>query len=170
MNKKDISIIVATSRNDIIGKNNSLPWYSKADLKYFKNITKDNAVIMGRNTYESIGKELPKRLNVVVTSKNIENVNTAKSIEEALDFCFRNNFFKVFFIGGKSIYEEAVKLADTMYITTFINLDVEYEENDKITKMFEYDSNEWFEESYDIITEEKNRIKFAKYKRLNNES
>jgi dihydrofolate reductase len=168
--QEEISLIVATSKNNIIGLNNTLPWYSKKDLNYFKRITQENAVIMGRKTYESIGKELPKRLNVVVTSSVIEDVNTAKSIEQAIDICRSKSFKKIFFIGGKSIYEECIQHCDYAYITTFCDLEVNYSESDHVTFMFEFDKSKWLEEKCDIVKEGDSSIKFSRYKRLNNES
>lgn len=168
--QEEISLIVATSKNNIIGLNNKLPWYSKKDLNYFKRITQENAVIMGRKTYESIGKELPKRLNVIVTSSEIENVITAKSIKQAIDICRSKSFKKIFFIGGKSIYEECIPYCDYVYITTFSDLEVNYSEDDNVTFMFEFDKSKWLEEKRDTIKEGNNTIEFSRYKRLNNES
>lgn len=111
-----ISIIVAMSKNRVIGNNNTLIWKLSNDLKRFKNITDNNTVVMGRKTHESIGKALPNRRNIVITrnkdykSKDCEICN---SLEEALMLCNSNCFI----IGGGEIYKQALPIAKKLYIT-----------------------------------------------------
>lgn len=103
--------IVATDLNGGIGKDNDLPWRCKADLEMFRFLTEDNAVIMGRKTYESIGKPLPGRLNIVLTKgEPIPGVVTARSYEEALDAVDGN--MTTFVIGGGQVYKDLAPLAD----------------------------------------------------------
>lgn len=111
------NVIVAVNENLVIGKDNQLPWYSSEDLKYFKRITTNNVVIMGRKTYESIGKPLPNRVNIVIsTTTNFTEVITVKSFEEALEMA--STFDKeVFVIGGASLYEKVLDGADKLYLT-----------------------------------------------------
>tara|TARA_B100001250_G_scaffold388083_1_gene386037 strand:+ start:317 stop:781 length:465 start_codon:yes stop_codon:yes gene_type:complete len=107
-------IIVATSPEGIIGKDNTIPWYYPEDLKRFKKLTIGNTVIMGRNTWESLPiKPLPERRNIVITSNSIENIECFKSIQEAIDTCKGD----IWFIGGSGIYEEAMNLADYIDMT-----------------------------------------------------
>lgn len=116
-----IIIIAAVAKNGIIGKNGSIPWHSKAELQHFKKTTMDFPIIMGRKTWESIGKALPGRLNIVLTSKDIEsdseNMRYFKSLEKAIDYCSTLNYEKCFIIGGSQIYEQTMKIADSMILT-----------------------------------------------------
>lgn len=103
-----------------IGKNNALPWHHPEDLKKFKEITQGKTVIMGRNTYESIGRPLPNRANIVISSKAMqsdypEGVGIVRSLEYALSLC--RNQDEVFIIGGQSLYEQALPLCDKLYLT-----------------------------------------------------
>lgn len=136
-----ISIISAMSKNGVIGKDNKLPWAGleeyKWDMKQFKNLTLGNYVIMGRNTFESMGsKGLRKRKNILITKDVVEYDNpTFKidhnieevfgSLEEAISYCNKktNSFEGVFIIGGESIYRYALenKLVDSVYLTVFDN-------------------------------------------------
>jgi dihydrofolate reductase len=111
-----INIIVATSKNRVIGNNNSLIWRLPADLKRFKQITTDNTIVMGRKTYESIGKPLPNRRNIIITRDTnylVDNCEIVNSLEEALMLC--NN--DCFIIGGGEIYKQSIDIADKIYLT-----------------------------------------------------
>ncbi len=115
-----ISIIVAKAANHVIGKDNQIPWYLPADLKYFKKTTLNHHVIMGRKTFESIGKPLPKRTNIVVTRSIFflaSGCIVAHSLEEALQIARDHDEEEVFIIGGAQLYEEALPIADRIYIT-----------------------------------------------------
>lgn len=115
-----ISCIVATADNRVIGKDNQLPWYLPEDLKYFKKVTMGHTVIMGRNCYESIGRPLPKRINIVLTRDPYyasTGIQTAHHIEEALQIAEDAGEDEVFIIGGGMIYEQTEKYWDTLYIT-----------------------------------------------------
>jgi dihydrofolate reductase len=108
-------IIVAMTKAGVIGKDNVLPWKIPSEIAYFRKITSGGTVVMGRNTFESIGKNLPGRENIVVTSKGVEKADvTVFSIKEALEVATRK---RVFFIGGRKIYEEALQVADVMYVS-----------------------------------------------------
>lgn len=113
-----ISIIAAVSENGVIGVDNKLPWYIPDDLKRFKNLTKDNVVIMGRKTYESIGKPLPDRINIVVSrNKNlsIPGCIVVNSFEQAIKKANKNK--DVFIIGGGEIYNKGINYAQKIYLT-----------------------------------------------------
>jgi dihydrofolate reductase len=118
-----ISIISAFDPNKTIGFNNNLPWKIKEDLKLFKELTEKNIVIMGRNTYESIGKPLPNRMNIIITSKVIQNNNllyTFSSFEDCIKYCKKINLNKnIFVIGGRKLYKYCLdnKLIDKMFIS-----------------------------------------------------
>lgn len=121
-----LSLIVATANNNAIGRNNELPWHLPQDLKYFKSVTLGKPVIMGRKTFESIGKPLPSRTNIVVTRQKdwkFSGVLVAKSVEEALEIGqqFRNEqnnlAEEVMVIGGAEIYRYALPIADRVYLT-----------------------------------------------------
>ena len=113
-----LSIIVAMSSNRVIGVNNSLPWHLSEDLKHFKTLTTGHTIIMGRKTYESIGKPLPNRRNIVI-SRNLNafygGIEVVHSLEDA--FSTSSNDDEVFIIGGSNIYEQSLHLAEHLYIT-----------------------------------------------------
>ena len=113
-----LSIVVACSTNDVIGINNQLPWYLPADLKFFKNTTNGHTIIMGRKTFESIGKPLPNRENIVISrAKNFEanGIIVKHSIEDAIDYCKQKE--EVFVIGGANIYAQILNKIDRIYLT-----------------------------------------------------
>jgi|WetSurMetagenome_2_1015567.scaffolds.fasta_scaffold786513_2 dihydrofolate reductase len=116
----DLSLIVAVSRNGVIGAGGKMPWHLPEDLKFFKRTTLGHAVIMGRKTFESIGKPLPGRGNIVV-SRGIQTLDPAilriaPSIESAVAIA-RETDPEPFVIGGAAIYAEAMPLVTRMYIT-----------------------------------------------------
>lgn len=116
----NISCVVAVANNNVIGKDNDIPWYLPADLKYFKKITLDHHILMGRNCYESIGRPLPKRTNVIITRDPYfiaSNCLIAHSINEALEIAYDNGEEEVMIIGGGTIYKQTQDLWDTLYIT-----------------------------------------------------
>lgn len=111
-----VSLIAAIDDKRGIGKQNKLPWHLHEDLVRFKEITKGHTVIMGRNTFESIGKPLPDRKNIVITSDpqfRAEGVEIVNSVEDA----FEKAKGDVFVIGGASIFSQTIGLADKLYIT-----------------------------------------------------
>jgi dihydrofolate reductase len=113
-----ISIIAAMDRNRLIGSNNQLPWHLPADLAHFKAVTMGKPVIMGRKTYESIGRPLPGRTNIVLTRSagfQPEGVLVAESLEKAFEYVVAED--EAMIIGGSSVYEHALPLADRLYLT-----------------------------------------------------
>lgn len=113
------SIIVAISDNNAIGRDNQLLWHISEDLKFFKRTTLGSPVIMGRKTFESIGRPLPKRVNIVVSRgfNTGEEVAVAASLEEAFKVAEDTNLEKCFVIGGGQIYSQALPLVDSLIVT-----------------------------------------------------
>lgn len=115
-----ISLIVAAASNNGIGKNNRLLWHLPNDMKFFKNTTWGMVVIMGRKTFESVGKPLPGRMNIVITAQQnwqAAGVQVARSLEEAIAIAEAANFKEIFIIGGGEIYRQAMPLAQCIYLT-----------------------------------------------------
>ncbi|MEJ8574325.1 dihydrofolate reductase [Microbaculum marinum] len=119
-----LSIIVAIAENGVIGRDNGLPWRLPSDLRYFKSVTMGKPVIMGRKTFESIGRPLPGRDNIVVTRRTgftAPDVTVAYSLDEAVTlaegFARARGLDEVFIIGGAQIYAEALDRADRLYVT-----------------------------------------------------
>jgi dihydrofolate reductase len=112
-----VSIVVAIAKNNAIGKDNQLLWHLPKDLKHFKEITSGHTIIMGRKTYESVGKPLPNRRNIIITRQNIaiNGCEVVNSIDEALKLCTGEE--EVFIVGGAEIYKQAMALTDRIYLT-----------------------------------------------------
>jgi dihydrofolate reductase len=116
-----ISLIVAQSKNHVIGKNNQLPWHLPADLQHFKKLTMGHHMIMGRKTYESIGRALPGRTSVIITSNKdykAEGCIIVHSLKEALEVSKKDS--EVFIIGGAAVFMESLRLADKIYLTDIL--------------------------------------------------
>lgn len=119
-NKKPrISIISCVAKNRGIGKDNKLLFDIPADLQHFKKITMGHPIIMGYNTYMSIGRPLPGRLNIVLSPDKIkiEGCNVATSIDEAIKIASKEDNDEIFFIGGGMVYKTAIEFADRLYLT-----------------------------------------------------
>ncbi len=125
-----ISILLAMSRNGVIGKNNSLPWHLPEDLQYFKQLTTGNSIVMGRKTFESIGRALPNRTNYVLTHDPLFMAEHVHVIHDVKDIVTLPG--NVFIIGGASLVKQTLEFADTLYLTeihaniegdTFIEID-----------------------------------------------
>jgi len=117
-----ISIIVAFANNRVIGKDNQLIWHLPNDLKHFKAVTSGHPVIMGRKTYESIGRLLPNRKNIIVTRNTayqVEGAHVFNSLEAAIESCIGEE--EIFIIGGSEIYGQALTLAHKLYITEVLH-------------------------------------------------
>ena len=113
-----MTIIVAMTKDRVIGEDNRIPWYIPEDLKAFKRITSGGVVIMGRRTFESIGRPLPNRHNLVVskTLVSIEGAEVFGRLEDAVERAAQFHK-KIFFIGGREIYKKALDIAEYMYIS-----------------------------------------------------
>lgn len=108
-----VAIIVAAANNGVIGRDGAIPWHLSSDLKRFKALTLGHTIIMGRLTFQSIGKPLPGRRTIVVTGETIDGVETVGSLDAALAIAKR----PVFLVGGAKIYAEGMTHADTIYLT-----------------------------------------------------
>jgi dihydrofolate reductase len=128
-----MKLIVAICKNGGIGYKNKIPWHLKKDLQHFKKMTignNNNAVIMGNNTWKSLNNTpLPKRTNIILTQKNIENISEnsshifKNSIDDAINYCKKNKIDDIWIIGGTKIYDLAFKnkVVDEIYITDIRN-------------------------------------------------
>ncbi len=115
-----VSLLVAADENNVIGNNNSLPWHLPNDLKYFKNLTWAMPVLMGRKTYESIGKPLPGRTNIVITrneSWQQAGITIVHSLQGAIDAAAKDNVNEIFIIGGAEIFTTSLPQANRIYLT-----------------------------------------------------
>lgn len=112
-----LTIVVAISENRAIGKDNKLLWHLPKDLKHFKDITTGHTVIMGRKTYDSVGRPLPNRRNIIITRQDItiNGCEVVNSLEAAIALCEDEE--EVFIVGGAEIYRQAIKLTDRIYLT-----------------------------------------------------
>ena len=147
-------IIVAIDRNNAIGKDNKLLWRNKEDLKHFKRLTLHHTVIMGRKTFESIGKALPNRRNVVITRNKAYKAKDC-IVVHSLDEAFKMARGNAYIIGGAEIYKQALPYVNEM-IVTLINQTFEGADT-----FFHFDSSEWF---WNTIKEFDNAI-VLKYQR-----
>lgn len=151
-----VSDVVAISENHVIGKDNKLLWYLPNDLKHFKEITTGQTIIMGRKTYESVGKPLPKRRNIIITRQNItiEGCEVVNSIEAALALCAGEE--EVFIVGGAEIYKLSLHLTDRIYLT------VVHKQFDGDSFFPEINKQEWKEISReDHQPDEKNSLPYS---------
>lgn len=158
-----LSLIVAMAENRVIGRQGDLPWHISADLRRFRRLTTGHAIIMGRKTYDSIGRPLPERRSIVI-SRNPdyapEGVEVVASVEAATDLVADDAL--TFVIGGATIYEQALPLADTLHITRV------HAEVDGDVRFPEIDWRNWqLVEQSPEATDEKSGLKysFAEFRR-----
>ena len=152
-----VKIIVAMSKNRVIGDSNTLIWHLPEDLKRFRQLTTGNTIVMGRKTYESIGKPLPNRRSIIITRDpdySVEGCEVVNSLEEAL--LLSNN--DCFIIGGGEIYRQVIDIADRIYLTL-------------INKEFEGDTSfpelkDWVEISYEDFSNDDFEYSFIQYERF----
>ena len=120
MIKPVISIIAAIDKNRGIGKNNKLVWNIPEDLQHFRFVTNGHPVIMGRKTFESIGRPLPNRTNIIVTRNKLyakKGIVVKHSLEEAVSYAKKLDESEIFIIGGAEIYHQGIEIANRLYIT-----------------------------------------------------
>lgn len=147
-----ISLIVAMASNRVIGRDNSMPWHLSADLQRFKRITLGHPIIMGRLTYEAIGRPLPGRTNIIV-SRNLDYRQDGCTVTPSLDSAIEQGCRladEIFIIGGATLYNAALPIADTLYITEIVRHFV------GDTFFPEYDINEWHELEREEISNDSN--------------
>lgn len=134
-----ISIVVAAAENGVIGKDNKLLWKLSSDLKRFKSITNGHYILLGRKTFESIGKPLPNRTSLIISRNyacSLENCHVFKTINDAIVFAAQQNQDEIFVIGGGEIYKQILPLANTIHLTLV------HTEKEGDT-LFEYDDSSW---------------------------
>lgn len=143
----ELGIIVATSENGVIGNKGKMPWYIPEDLKHFRELTLNHPIIMGRKTYESIGKPLPKRDNIILSRNNLEYDKTkiAHSIDEVFAYLHKEenpsiDYKKVYVIGGQEIYEQFLPLVNFIELTKIH----EFYDGDSY---FKFNEKEWKEKN-----------------------
>ena len=115
-----ISLIACVGNNRELGYKNDLIWKIPEDLAYFKKTTKDHVIVMGQRTYESIGRPLPERINIVLSddlSFHPDGVMVARSMDEVMELAKKHEKKEMFFIGGAFVYSQAIKFADKLYLT-----------------------------------------------------
>ncbi|MFY7880068.1 MAG: dihydrofolate reductase [Lacibacter sp.] len=157
-----ISLIVAASTNNAIGKNNQLLWHLPTDLKFFKNTTWAMPVIMGRKTFEAIGsKPLPGRTNIIISrsrqpESSFSNVLFALSLDESIQLARQTNAKEIFIAGGAQIYELAMPLANRIYMTRV------HAHFDADAYFPEYNVQDWdIKQNTDFLSDEKHAYSFS---------
>ena len=156
-----IIIIVAVATNRVIGRaNGEMPWHVKEDFQHFKKTTMNYPIIMGRKSFESLGKPLKGRENIVVTRNadlnyDFDAVTIVHSLNEAIEYCKLLNKEKIFITGGGEIYKQSISIADEMIIS-HMKFDAEGE-----VKFPEIDMNEWYIDSRD----NRDQFEIVTYKR-----
>ncbi len=159
------AIIAAVAANRTIGKDNNLVWHLPADLRHFKNTTTGHYIIMGRKSFESIGKPLPNRTTIIITRNpdyRQEGAFVVNSLEAALEKAEKDRQGKVFILGGGQIYQKAISISDYMYITEV------HESFEGDTVFPEIDPAMWREvHREDFPADEKNKYaySFVEYRR-----
>jgi len=151
-----ISLIAALDKNRLIGSDNGIPWHLPADFKHFKAVTMGKPIIMGRKTFESIGKPLPGRLNIVISRSDFsaEGITSASSIDDALATI--DDAEEAVIIGGANIYQQVIDKVDRMYLT---HIDASCEGDAWFP---EFNINDWQEtDQLFVKADEKNNYNFS---------
>lgn len=157
-----ISIIVAVAKNGVIGKaNGEMPWHVKEEFQHFKNTTLGYPVVMGRKTFETLGKPLKGRQNIIVTrnlsfSINYPEVVILHSLDEAINYCQLKGEKQLFIIGGGEIYKQAIPLADEMIISV-----MKFEAEGEV-RFPEFNNNNWKV----VSTEDHEKFEIFRYERV----
>jgi len=142
-----LSLVVARDRNGAIGKDGDIPWHAPEDLAFFQRETTGGAIIMGRNTWESLPyKPLKNRLNIVVSSRDIDGAERFGSVREALEFAASKGHARLYGIGGAGIYREMIGIADRLLIT---EVDLEVDAPDTFFPQLE--ASDWIETSRQVL-------------------
>lgn len=158
-----ISLIAAMSSNHVIGIRNTLPWRLPADLQHFKKLTLGYPIIMGRKTFESIGRPLPGRINIIVSRNNYaapEECKVTRSLESAIELCA--DYDEAFFIGGAELYQQALAYAERLYLTE-IHTEIEGD-----AWFPEFSKDEWIETAREPHNDAEYQYSFVTYCRSKN--
>ncbi|MEK6642523.1 MAG: dihydrofolate reductase [Planctomycetota bacterium] len=152
-------LIVAMTREGLIGKGGHLPWHEPEDLKHFKRTTTGHAILMGRKTFESIGRALPDRRNIVVSRTKgyaAMGVEVVQSLDAALELCRSRNEAKAFVIGGAELFRAALPIVDEMIMT--------WVEREGLVGDTHFPS--WTVEEWDVVDETlQSPLRFVTYQR-----
>ena len=143
-----LSIIVAVSQNNVIGRDNQLPWHIPEDFAWFKHHTRGHPVLMGRKTYESIGRTLPGRKNVIISRNRelrVPEAHVFHSLHAALNTLRTEEHREIFIIGGQQIFTETIKVVDRIYLTRVLR---NYDGNVYMPVIPESDFTVVFEEAH----------------------
>ena len=163
-----INIVVAKASNNVIGAKNDLIWHLPNDLKHFKSLTSGHPIIMGRKTFESLGRPLPNRTNIVVTRDqnwNAEGIEIASSLPKAIEAAKKIDD-DIYIIGGGNIYKQAMEFTDVLYITEV------HHEFDGDTYFPEIDLDEWEEVQRENFKKDEKHpyaYSFVMYKKITEE-
>lgn len=168
----EVQMILARSKNNVIGLNGKIPWYIPEDFKHFRKTTMSHAIIMGRITFEEIKQPLMGRYNIVLSSIPFDigdhsNLYITDDLNQALKKVKEEGIGKVFIAGGSGLYNKYVDLVDTVIVTE-IDIEVPYSEDDDVTKFdYEFKESEWTK--VDVVTELAEcgtELNFITYKRV----
>ena len=158
-----IIIIAAIAKNSVIGrKNGDMPWHIKEEFQHFKDTTMGSAIIMGRKTFETLGKPLKGRENIIITKNEnfgakFNSIKIFHSLNQSIDYCFKKKHEKIFIIGGGEIYKQAIPIADELIIS---HLKFEAEGEIKFPEIA-------YEEWQKISTEDREQFEIVRYARKN---
>lgn len=151
-----ISLIAAMANNHVIGRNNSLPWHLPADLNHFKNVTMGKPIVMGRKTFESIGKPLPGRQNIIVTHDKMYQATGCTIINSIDHIKLVSDALEIMVIGGAEIYKQLLPQAQRLYLT-YVHTDVTGD-----SYFPQWQANEWQEISReDHLADENNKYDYS---------
>ena len=166
----EINAIACVSQNGVIGYKNQMPWNTslKKDLKHFKDITNGMCVIMGNNTFKSIGRTLPNRFNIVITRRASKMcpgylLQFVNSLDHALETADKTGCKRVFIIGGESVYRQAFNYIDNLYITRVLK---DYEGDTFFPNFSDLDKRFRLVEKSDVFEENSIKFQFEKYEKL----
>jgi dihydrofolate reductase len=160
-----IIIIAAIAKNGVIGRiNGEMPWHIREEFQHFKDTTMGSAIIMGRKTFETLGKPLKGRENIIITKNEsynlkFDNVKVFHSLDESINYCEHKDYEKIFIIGGGQIYEQAIRISDEL-ILSHLKFEAEGE-----IKFPELDNEDWEM----IYSEDRDQFEIVKYARKNGE-
>lgn len=146
--KLKLSMIAAMGKDRVIGKDNDMPWHLPADLQHFKKTTLGSPIIMGRKTYDSIGRPLPGRLNIILsrnTNLKIEGCSVVNSLEDAIGLAEKTDASEIFITGGAHLYDKFLEDADRLYLTL---IDEKFEGDTYFPDYTQFNWQEVAKESY----------------------
>lgn len=160
----NLTLIAAMAQNRVIGNNNELIWHLPADLKRFKALTSGHHIIMGRKTFESVGRPLPNRINIIVSRQKdykVKGCLVVNSLEEAIEKASRDD--QPFIVGGADIYKQSLQFANSIELTL---IDSEYEGDSHFPEINPENWKLVSEETYPSDEKNKHNMRFQKYEKI----